>query len=72
MLKMVHTIPLAKTQKMKIQRLRLYVGAKNLLTLTNYSGFDPEVGETTILERGFDRGTYPQSKMYTFGVNLIF
>ncbi|MDA3930270.1 MAG: TonB-dependent receptor [Prolixibacteraceae bacterium] len=67
-----YTIPLAKTQKMKIQRLRLYVGAKNLLTLTNYSGFDPEVGETTILERGFDRGTYPQSKMYTFGVNLIF
>ena len=67
-----YTFPIASTQKMKIQKLRVYVGAKNLLTFTKYTGFDPEVGETTILERGFDRGTYPQSKMYSVGVNLIF
>jgi TonB-dependent starch-binding outer membrane protein SusC len=67
-----YTLPMAITQKMKIQRMRIYVGAKNLLTFTNYTGFDPEVGETTILERGFDRGTYPQSKMFTMGLNLIF
>lgn len=67
-----YTLPLATTQKMKIQKMRIYVGAKNLLTFTKYSGFDPEVGETTILERGFDRGTYPQSKMYILGINLIF
>lgn len=67
-----YTVPVAKSQKLNIQRIRVYVGAKNLLTLTNYSGFDPEVGETTILERGFDRGTYPQSKMYTLGFNLYF
>jgi hypothetical protein len=48
------------------------MGALNLLTFTKYPGFDPEVNETTILERGFDRGTYPQSRMYNLGVNLIF
>lgn len=67
-----YTLPASLTQKMKIQRMRVYVGAKNLLTFTKYTGFDPEVGETTILERGFDRGTYPQSKMFTLGLNLIF
>ncbi len=66
------TVPSSVTSKMKMQRLRFYIGAKNLLTFTKYTGFDPEVGETTLLERGFDRGTYPQSKMFTFGINASF
>ncbi|HOT13308.1 MAG TPA: TonB-dependent receptor [Bacteroidales bacterium] len=72
-----YTLPKSLTQKIKIEKLRVYVGAKNLLTFTKYTGFDPEVGENTtvsnsILERGFDRGTYPQSKMYLFGMNITF
>jgi TonB-dependent starch-binding outer membrane protein SusC len=65
-----YTFPSSFNKKLKISSLRIYIGAKNLLTFTKYTGFDPEVGETTILERGFDRGTYPQSKLFTFGVNL--
>ena len=72
-----YTLPSSLTQKVKISKLRVYVGAKNLLTFTKYTGFDPEVGENTsvqypILEKGFDRGTYPQSKMYLVGLNLTF
>jgi TonB-linked SusC/RagA family outer membrane protein len=67
-----YTLPVSLTSKVKIDRLRLYIGAKNLLTFTKYTGFDPEVGETTLLERGFDRGTYPQSKMFIVGINLNF
>ncbi len=72
-----YTLPASLTQKVKIEKLRVYIGAKNLLTFTKYSGFDPEVGENTtipnsILERGFDRGTYPQSKMFLLGLNLTF
>jgi TonB-dependent starch-binding outer membrane protein SusC len=67
-----YTLPQQLSQKAKIERLRIYISAKNLFTFTNYTGFDPEVGETTILERGFDRGTYPQSKLYTIGVNVSF
>jgi TonB-linked SusC/RagA family outer membrane protein len=67
-----YTLPAKWTSAVKLERLRVYIGAKNLLTFTKYTGFDPEVGETTLLERGFDRGTYPQSKMYLMGVNLSF
>lgn len=67
-----YTLPASVSRKVKIERLRIYIAAKNLLTFTNYTGFDPEVGETTILERGFDRGTYPQAKMYSIGLNVSF
>jgi hypothetical protein len=76
-LQLGYTIPVSLSRKIRIERCRIYIGAKNLLTFTNYSGFDPEVGENTalnnsILEKGFDRGTYPQSKMYMIGINLGF
>lgn len=67
-----YNLPKSVISKLKIENFRIYVGAKNLLTFTKYTGFDPEVGETSILERGFDRGTYPQSKMFIFGINASF
>ena len=45
---------------------RLYVSGQNLLTITNYTGLDPE--STDIL----DRGTYPQSKAFLVGINAKF
>jgi TonB-dependent starch-binding outer membrane protein SusC len=67
-----YNLPKSFISKLKIENFRIYVGAKNLLTFTKYTGFDPEVGETSILERGFDRGTYPQSKTFLFGINASF
>lgn len=52
--------------------LRVYVTGQNLLTWTNYKGYDPEVsyrGAST-LEAGEDFGGYPQSRTYMFGVKL--
>jgi TonB-linked SusC/RagA family outer membrane protein len=48
-------------------KLRFYAGAENLLTFTNYSGFDPEVGN-----HGLDAGTYPVARVFNFGLNLNF
>ncbi len=48
------------------------IGATNLWTLTNYSGIDPEAysnrgpGDA----RGADGGAYPNSRTWTFGINL--
>ncbi len=67
-----YSLPFSILQKIKAQKLRIYLGATNLITFTKYSGFDPEVNETSILERGFDRGTYPQSRMYMIGINCLF
>jgi hypothetical protein len=43
---------------------RVYVTGQNLLTFTNYRGYDPEVSS------GTDSGAYPSSRTFTFGVNL--
>lgn len=61
--------------KIKIQNLRIYISGQNLFTITNYSGADPEIGQlssTDYLSRGFDYGTYPQSRTITGGLNLTF
>jgi len=61
-----YTIPKKYTQVAHIQRARVYVSANNLFTATKYSGYDPEVGS------GVDYGNYPQSRTWTFGLNLNF
>ena len=61
-----YTIPKQYAEKAHIQRARVFVSGSNLLTFTKYSGFDPEVGS------GVDYGNYPQSRTWTFGVNLNF
>ncbi len=60
--------------RMKLQKLQLYVTGQNLLTLTDYSGFDPEVNAfgRSATEIGIDYGTYPQSRTVTVGVNAEF
>lgn len=56
----------------KVSRLRLYISAQNLLTFTKYSGLDPEIGRTDVLNNGLDRWMYPQSKIFMAGAQLEF
>jgi TonB-linked SusC/RagA family outer membrane protein len=60
--------------KMKLSSLKVYVQAQNLITWTNYSGFDPEVSTftTTNTAQGTDFLTFPQAKTITFGLNVGF
>ena len=58
-----------------INSLRLYAQVQNLLVLTNYSGFDPEVSSTggnNDRTAGVDYAAYPQPRVFTFGLNLSF
>jgi len=56
----------------------VYVSAQNLITITKYKGFDPEVNtygtDTSSDQRnialGVDYGAYPQAKMFLFGLNI--
>ncbi|MBR1509097.1 MAG: TonB-dependent receptor [Bacteroidales bacterium] len=59
-----YTLPVFKKY---IRSIRLYVSGDNLLTFTKYSGNDPEVGNY-----GVDRGVYPVTRFYNFGVNINF
>jgi len=72
-IQMGYTIPLSLSQKAGIERLRIYLGAKNLLTLTKYSSFDPELSTSNMLEQGLDKSAvYPQSRILLAGINLSF
>ena len=78
-----YTFPKAWTQKIGMQRARIYATAGNLFTITGYSGIDPEVNadpnkSTTAANTGnypllgMDYGTYPRARTFTFGVNISF
>ncbi|MEQ9443201.1 MAG: TonB-dependent receptor [Cyclobacteriaceae bacterium] len=67
-----YNIPTEKLGISGIRQARIYVSGQNLLTFTNYGGFDPEVnrfGQDNIL-RGFDVNSYPLSKTYLIGINI--
>ena len=62
-----YNLPKSLSQRVAAQTLRVYVTGQNLVTLTKYTGFDPELGG-----RGIDFGVYPQSRVYLAGVNIGF
>lgn len=64
-----YTLPNKLTQKAGINKIRFYLMANNLLTLTKYTGFDPEIGGGSY---GVDRGFYPQARTYFAGINIGF
>ena len=64
-----YTLPGSVIGKVGASRLRIYVTAENLLTLTNYTGYDPEVGGGIF---GIDRGQYPQARSVMGGLQLSF
>lgn len=64
-----------KLEKLKLNSIKVYVTGQNLYTITNYKGFDPEVGafnNATGIGQGIDLGTYPQVKTFIFGVKANF
>jgi hypothetical protein len=70
-----YNLPKSLVSKVGLQNLRLYVTATNLLTLTNYSGYDPEVSSYNVgsdAAKGIDISNYPTVKTVTFGINLTF
>lgn len=54
----------------KISKLRLYVTANNLFTLTKYRGYDPTASSGDPIGGGIDQGFYPNPKTFLFGLNL--
>ena len=57
-----------------ISKVRVYVSTQNLLTITNYSGYDPEIGarSNNALVYGVDDGQYPQPRTFMAGIQLGF
>jgi TonB-dependent starch-binding outer membrane protein SusC len=69
-LQLGYTIPKSLTSLAKISNLRVYIALDNAFTFTKYTGFDPELGATSPLSLGIDRGVYPQAKTLRFGLSI--
>ncbi len=73
-----YSLPAPLLERWKITKFRVYVSAQNILTLTDYEGYDPEVnyqssGSTNGNRNlGLDYGSYPNVKSYTLGLNIGF
>ncbi|NNK88472.1 MAG: TonB-dependent receptor [Flavobacteriaceae bacterium] len=67
-----YSIPQSAIEDLGIERFRLYVSANNLLTLTEYRGYDPTTSTGEPIGGGIDYGFYPNPKTFIFGVNVKF
>jgi TonB-linked SusC/RagA family outer membrane protein len=69
LLQLGYSLPERFTSKIRASRLRVYLTAENLFTITGYTGYDPEIGGTVF---GIDKGVYPQARSFIGGVQLTF
>lgn len=74
-LTLAYNLPAARLQRATHNTLRsvqVFVRGTNLLTLTGYTGLDPEVNAfgSSAVQSGYDELTMPQNKLYQFGFNI--
>ncbi len=72
-----YTIPqetLSKLTGGTLSKFRVYFTGQNLITITNYTGYDPEIGarNSTALTQGIDYGQFPQARTIIFGLQASF
>lgn len=69
-----YDIPAKLLKNLHLTRLMPYVSATNLITITGYSGMDPEVNQygNSGSVQGIDWGTYPMSRSFVFGLKAEF
>lgn len=70
-----YRLPAGLLNRLGVAQARVYLTAQNLLTITGYKGYDPEVGFTDagrVLFRGVDAGNYPQPRTFIAGLQIGF
>ena len=70
-LQLGYTIPKKLLEQIKFAKIRVYVSVNNLFTLTQYEGYDPEIGGGQGIY-GIDRGVYPQARSFMGGLDFTF
>lgn len=74
-----YTLPKAWVKKVKLESVRIYTSMENLFTLSKYSGYSPDLGESgsvdigagySIFSRGIDQGRYPLPRTISFGIQI--
>ncbi len=66
-----YTLPESLYKSIGFTQIRIYGQLKNAFVFTKYTGYDPEIS-SGVLDTGIDRGTYPQPRILSMGVNVKF
>eukprot|EP01029_Cantina_marsupialis_P032156 TRINITY_DN957_c1_g1_i1.p2 TRINITY_DN957_c1_g1~~TRINITY_DN957_c1_g1_i1.p2 ORF type:complete len:1057 (-),score=127.56 TRINITY_DN957_c1_g1_i1:2279-5449(-) len=71
-LSLAYSLDKKTLKKMGLKQMKVTLAAQNLFTITNYSGYDPEVsvGRMGALSPGMDYSAYPASTTVTLGLNI--
>jgi len=71
---LAYYVPKNLLSKARIDNFKVFVNVQNMWTITNYTGFDPEVGASQANDNvyGLDNGRYPSPRIVTFGLNITF
>ena len=76
-----YTLPRDLVRRANLDNVRVFVRAYNLLTFTDYPGWDPETSapntadigtQSSNIQQGWDFYTAPQPRTITFGLNMGF
>lgn len=67
-----YNLPRNFLERIQVQSARFYISGQNLFTLSGYSGLDPDVTGAGILDRGFDAGNWPASRVISVGLQCEF
>ena len=74
-----YSLPQSIRSRIGAEAFRIFISGENLLTFTNYTGVDPEIGALngsngapSAFDIGIDRAVYPQAKTYRIGLSVTF
>ncbi|WP_323789902.1 TonB-dependent receptor [Psychroserpens sp.] len=67
-----YSLPRSVSEKLNLDKFRIYVSVNNLYTFTKYRGYNPDVSNASPLGAGVDLGQYPQARTFTTGINVSF
>ncbi len=67
-----YSLPKKWMQKIKFERIRVYLQFSNVFTITGYDGLDPEIRSGSDLAKGRDYGGYGMPRQFLLGLNVQF
>ncbi|MCR5077229.1 MAG: TonB-dependent receptor [Prevotella sp.] len=67
-----YNLPESLCKKIYLQKLRAYISGTNLITLTGYKGYDPDIICTDVYGQGIDYGQYPSTRQINLGLQVTF
>ncbi|HMI05827.1 MAG TPA: hypothetical protein VK541_25295, partial [Pedobacter sp.] len=67
-----YNLPALLAKKVGFSNAQITVSAQNLITITKYTGLDPEFSNISIYEKGYDFGAFPNVRTVSLGLNFGF